>query len=456
MGSGLSTLRTMFGSLIGLSPDGKRNMAEIFKYPEAISYSDYRNLYARGDIAKRIVDMIPQACWSDAVGMKDGEEEVFETELKVLKRLGMFKAIKAADVLNRIGNFSVLYVGIPDNQEDLTQPAGTSNKNSVKNLFFTAYSYDGVTITKWDTDVTSPRCGQPILYQLQTKKPSNREIKDSTTKSIIVHYTRVVLMNEGALESKLDGVPYLEATFNRFIDLDKTAGGSAEAYFRNARGKTSFETSPEFAASLTDEAKAQLDEDAEAFQNDWKDFIKLAGMKANPLTTPHHDPKETGNLSLKLISGATGIPLRVLTGEGGGQTTGAEDKATYNQLIQDRQSDECEFWLWNLLTILRNAKLFPEWKPSAEFDWPINEVLNELDKSMVRKNNSEAVKNVSDAINDLGGLASELSPQQAIEEVLDLEYKPILSDGLDDDDLDDDLNTGHLDDGNTGHEDDGQ
>ncbi|MCK5641212.1 MAG: DUF1073 domain-containing protein, partial [Gammaproteobacteria bacterium] len=135
------------------------------------------------------------------------------------------------------------------------------------------------------------------------------------------------------------------------------------------------------------------------------------------------------------IAGATGIPIRILTGEGAGQLAGNEDKASYNELIRDRQSQSCTGWLLRLLKILSDANMIPEVPLEAVIEWPVTEALNEKEKAEVRKLNAEALASASNAINDLGGLADEMQPQQVIEDVLGYEYLPLLDSGIPEPDI---------------------
>ncbi|MDO9777191.1 hypothetical protein ACI3PA_12160, partial [Glaesserella parasuis] len=59
------------------------------------------------------------------------------------------------------------------------------------------------------------------------KKGRGRDIK--------VHASRVILLNEGGdFNSPESGVPLLEPGYNKLLDLEKTSGGSAEGFLKNA------------------------------------------------------------------------------------------------------------------------------------------------------------------------------------------------------------------------------
>jgi len=110
----LNTVRTLSrrlgsGGLFGISPDGKRNFNELFGYGEFLAFADYLAMYKRGGIANTVVAKVAKACWRDKPTIKDGDKEILEEELNALKKAGFFRKIESSDILNRIGNFSVLF-----------------------------------------------------------------------------------------------------------------------------------------------------------------------------------------------------------------------------------------------------------------------------------------------------------------------------------------------------------
>ena len=426
-----NTLRQQVGNyLLGVSKDGQRDIYDVFGYTRVRNFDNYFEAFRLQDIAGSIVTSLPSSCWRDGVELFVDDKPVLEDELKVLKKRKLFQKLEAADVLNRIGSFSVLYVGIAgQNPMDPIMPVAGGVKHLNK-VFFKPYAEDGIIISNTEGEVTNERFGLPTMYQLtvRTRTNSSQPIQEKT---VNVHWSRIVHLAEGALDSEIEGLPALENILNRLVDLNKSVGGSAEAFFRNARQKIVLEADDkDFKNNFSPEAKADLDTATEAFQNGWQDFIKLHGIKAKSLDAPYHDPKETVMAAVKMISGATKIPIRILLGEGAGQLAGNEDKDSYNNLIDQRQKLWCCNWLERLFEILAAAGLLaiPD---NMDIKFPINEAMNEKQKSEVTKNNSEAMVNISTALAEPNGLAGEMSAEQAITEVLGLEYIPV-TDGADD------------------------
>lgn len=393
----ISTLsKRVQGALFGVSKNGKRDINDIYGYKTELTFSDLYWMYRRGGLAYRIVNGYARSSWRDGITiLKDGKE-VHEEELKILNRYGkMVKRLEQADILNRIGRFSVLFVGVPDGLP-LDKPLGSASPARLKEVFFRPFAEDGVIIHSWVNDLTSPRHGLPEIYTLQTVDRGDKD-HDMAATSVNVHWSRLVHLSEGALDSEIEGIPCLEPIFNALEDMCKTAGGAAEAYFRNARNRFSMETDPKFASSFSAADKLALEDEAMRFQNEWQDFIRAGGINIKSLNIPHASPEHTVVALFKIISGTTGYPLRVLTGEGGGQTTGSEDKEAYNQLVQDRRELVCDEWVQAILTILNNAKMMVI-DDSEEISWDIPTVVSGKERAIIAKENAAALKATGEAM----------------------------------------------------------
>ena len=187
----VSALRGMMGSALGLSHGGKRDIYEIYGYPSSLGGDQgFRLMYLysrRQGIANRITAGIAKPCWRDRYRVYDSPDddadEVLADEMLALKKVGAIKKLEAADTLNRIGRFSILYVGVPDGRTP-DQPLGTvtNGQNRLNQLYFSAYAYDGVNIDSTDNDVNSPRYGLPLYYNLSIVDYDKE--KDPQTKNI--------------------------------------------------------------------------------------------------------------------------------------------------------------------------------------------------------------------------------------------------------------------------------
>lgn len=425
--------RSGSGGLFGVSPDGKRDFNVLFGYGEFLDYSDYLGMYKRGGIANVVVGKVAKSCWRDMPEIKVNDKAILEEELLKLKKAKFFKAIERADILNRIGNFSVMLIGIPDGL-DLNLPVGSAKKDSFSSMYFNVYSYDGIEITQTDTDPASPRFGLPVLYQLQTVDVDGSQRKQVQVVAHIVHYTRIVHLAEGQLDSTIEGTPALQAPWNALTDKEKTRGSSAEAYFRNARQKLSLETSMGSKSDMSDDAKAKLKENVENFQNGWEDTLRLNNMTANMLQPSMESPRDPFDICVEEVAGTTGIPVRILTTKAGGTVTGSEDKATWNALVNDRQDQECTTYLLDALSIMDEAGIL-ELPEESEVIWPVQASLSEKESAEAMKNKADAFKAATDGLSTIGG--DEVVAESVFKAIgLDIEVDEIdLSDN--DDNLDD-------------------
>lgn len=389
------------GGLFGISPDGKRNFNVLFGYGEFLEYADYLAMYKRGGIANVVVNKVAKSCWRDMPEIKVNDELILEDQLLKLKKVKFFKAIERADILNRIGNFSVMLIGIPDGL-DLNLPVGSAKKDSFSSMYFNVYSYDGIEIAKTDNDPASPRFGLPVLYQLQTVDVDGSQRKQTQVVAHIVHYTRIVHLAEGQLDSTIEGTPALQAPWNALTDKEKTRGSSAEAYYRNSRQKLALEISEGSKSTTSPEDMAKLKENVENFQNGLEDVLRLNNMKANMLQPGMASPRDPFDICVEEVAGTTGIPVRILTTKAGGTVTGSEDKATWNALVNDRQDQECTSYLLDALAIMDEAGILdlPE---EAKVEWPPQTSLNEKEASESTRNKAEAFKAVTDGLSTIGG-----------------------------------------------------
>lgn len=410
-----STTRGLPGGAIGETEDGTRNLWTIFKYSKNPTFQRFYEKYSRQNIAHTVVEYLPKRCWRDVPEIKGRDKD-----LQTLKAIGAFSALEKADILNRIGSFSVLYIGIPDGLEP-KEPLGTASANAMDEVYFTPYPEDGVVVNDLITDPADARYGLPEFYELTVQKRSGQD-KAATTGTIRAHWSRVVHLAEGALSSKVEGLSALSPILNDLDDLEKTSGGSAEGFFRVGQGAWTFKVDPEFAAGMKDdeETKLKVKNDAAAFTNGWQRFLMLFGMEAKPVDVKVPDGSKGAMISIKLISGATGLSLRILIGEASGQVTGREDKDSMNSMTLDRQESECSGWLRDTWGIFANAGMLKELTLDTLIDWQPFSATTEMDAADIMLKKAQAIGQVSAALGDMGGITGEVDKAEIIREVLGL------------------------------------
>lgn len=405
----LMGLRGMIGRLLGLSHGGKRYTYEIYGYPESLNgeagFLRMYKLSRRMGLANRITWGVPKTCWRDGFEIyASDDEEADQIELDELTQLfdtDLMSKFERADILNRIGQFSCMYVGIAG--DDPETPIWESGARSIDELFFKAYGYDGIEISGTVQDVTDRRFGEPEFYTVKSESRGDSD-KDTTISAKKVHWSRIIHMCEGALDSEVEGMGVLEPVFNRLLDFDKAVGGSSEAYFRNARRIITQEIDPTYATALVNNESARKDfeEKTKAFTNESKDWLVSSGAKINQLQATHASPLDTAKVILWEVSGYTGIPLRVLTGEGAGQLAGSEDQLAYNSLIADRQKQICTPWVRDLFNILKQCGLI-ELPDGYDIRYPTQRAVTEIQEVEIAHKKAQTVDLIVKAKTQPGG-----------------------------------------------------
>lgn len=410
-----TTLRRTSGAFsFGVSPDGTRDYNALFGYGADLSYSDYYGMYARHGLARAIITKLPKACWRDIpliqIGKPDNPETILEDEMEVLRNQGLFKALERADILNRIGNFAVLFTGVPDG-EDPRESVGTGG--ALTALYWNAYSYDGIEIAEFDKDVMSERFGKPEKYQLQTA-PQGFTRKDSSLRHVQSDWSRIIHMAEGALDSTVEGSATLQPGWNILIDLLKYRGSGAESFYRGSRQRTELRADKDTQIDKSTAGIAAFEEEVAAWHSGYKDFFRTENMEMHGVDVTLESPKDGFDICVEELAGTYSMPVRVLTGKGGGQFLGAEDRASWNTLVADRQLQECTPWLLRALEILKTAGMldFPD---DVRVVWPVNPVLNESEQAEVTSKRAGAMKAVADAASTVAG--SEINMESALREV---------------------------------------
>jgi hypothetical protein len=344
--------------------DPRRDIDDECGYPatENIRRDEYRELYDREPIATRVVQLMPRQCWKTSPSVFEtedvGEITKFEgawNELgRSLRGTGWYQDqegnpiweyLQRADELSGIGSYGVLLLGIDDGLE-LSEPIegvetvsqGKALKEGRRLLFLRAFDESLAQITAYEEDVTSPRFGQPVKYNLSFSDVSLVEAATGTpltTKE--VHWTRVVHLADNLGSSEVIGVPRMRPVLNRIMDLRKLYGGSAEMYWRGAFPGLSLETDPSLGEDVevdTDSVKDAL----ENYMNGLQRYITLQGMTANSLAPQVVDPTPQIDAQIQAICIKLGVPKRIFMGSERGELSSTQDESAWNDEVRGRQN----------------------------------------------------------------------------------------------------------------------
>lgn len=413
MNAALSMTRQILASMGQKLFDGKRDLYEIFGYKKTITSKDYRFRYERGDISTRIVEAYPLACWSTPpmpINDEDSQENSpWEQDfLDFAKRLKLWGVVRRADVLAQLNEYAVIVIGV-SGEDTMDKPL--TGKPEI--IYLRALGADNAPIDSWVDNENDPRFGLPETYKLELS--SNRKKSSKTTK--VVHHSRVIHIAERTLDDPCIGKPYLEHIWNKLDDLDKVAGSSAEIWWLNGRAGLNLNIDAE--ADLDPDDAKNLKEQTDAYQHKLTRVIRTKGVDVKPISMDVADPSNHVDIHISLISGATGIPKRILMGSERGELSSNQDENNFDSRTKERRSIFCEPELLDPM-----MQKFIDMGAIADeeytWDWPELNTLSKKDAAEVADKLSKAIT----AYANSPTAESLISVQQFVEEVLGLKYRP--------------------------------
>lgn len=349
---------------------GKRDLYEILGWKSDPKFADFLHKYDRQDIAERIVSAYPDAAWAEGVRVKEDDSPTdteFERVWKALdNRLRVVAALKTIDELSGIGRFGVLLLGLNDGLP-LDQPAVRREGSGPAGLIYLRPFHEGcVTVHKTIQDPRSDRFGQPEIYRIDFSDEGG-----STSKKVDVHWTRALHVAEGRSTDPIYGKPRLRAVFNRLDDIEKIVGGSAEMFWLGAKGVTQVDIDPERAQLEPDPDKEleRLQEELDEVEHGVRRWLRTRGVTLKQLEAQSPDPSEPFAVQIKLISGNTGIPQRVLLGSEQAEMASTQDRSTWHERVRGYQNDHAApNILRPFIERCQSLGILPE--ASVTIEWP--------------------------------------------------------------------------------------
>ncbi len=439
--------RANLASRLGQQFGGKRDIYNALGYKKDLTYDDYYNCYDRQDIAGRVVDMPASATWRNVPKIKEDDDEekdtAFEEAWKGLsKRLKVWHYMERADRLAGIGRYAVLVIGVRGSGT-LSDPLEKSSLKKPEDIIYLSpFSERSAEIATWETDPGSPRFGRPLTYKIDFAGDLKGSVR-FTAGQQIVHHTRVIHVADGLLEDEVFGRPRLRRVINLFYDMAKVAGGSAEMFWQGAfRGlhadlRDEHELGPDDEKNMTTE----IDE----YIHGLRRYIRTQGIDLKTLGGETPDPRGVFEVLISLISGATGIPKRILIGSERGELSSSQDETNFNSYIHERQIHFAEpMVLRPFIDKLIEFGALPEPKEPYKVEWPNLFELDDKDKAEIADKKAATIQKYASTIT-----AEEVVPiPEFREKILGLDREPSeediaylqkrLADDLDGDDAVDD------------------
>jgi hypothetical protein len=348
----------MFRGLIKtLMGSGRRNLYAVFDYKPIVTFEHRLGKYLRQDIAARVVDAPALAMWTNPPVVTSTDES-WNTAWQDLVDRGLWSAFEKADKLAGIGRYSVILIGFNDGAQSLETPVNTrsiSQKQSDAILYFQPYMEITAKIVALNQDPSNPRFMQPELYEISPMKdlPSfldngvsglgagglgffGDKGQPNTFRSFRVHASRILHVAENTLENKVFGSPRMERVYNILDDLLKVSGGAAETFW--LIGNRGLHIDIDKDTELDKEDAKKLKNEVDEYMSELRRVIRTRGVKVNELGSDTPDPSGIFNMLIAILSGATGIPRRILTGSEAGNLASEQDRANWADRIKERRA----------------------------------------------------------------------------------------------------------------------
>jgi len=312
-----------------------RDINAACQYPDTIKMEQYKGFYKREWLAKRVVELFPEASWAEDPIISEDEdpkETEFEKAISELnKNSNIFHFLHRIDELSGIGRYGVLLMGFNDGEESLVSPA--AKKKGMELIYLRSFDESVVTIEKTDANKSSARYGCPEIYKISVQ---DADKASGDLDSVCVHWTRILHVADNRTISEVYGTPRQEIAYNRIWDCRKVLSGSAEMFWLGAFPGYSFEINPE----MTD---AEMDEDTirdelANYQNGLQRYLAISGVSAKSLAPQVADPTGHLNAQIKAVAIALGVPMRILMGSEEAKLASQTDKETFNSRVKKRQN----------------------------------------------------------------------------------------------------------------------
>lgn len=389
--------RMMLATKLGAQYDGSRDIYKALGYPEAntLTFEDYLGRYIRQDIAKAVIDRPVNATWQgdlELIETDEAEETPFEKAWRKLNwDLDIKSILVRADRLAGIGRYGVILLGLDDvgNQLGFKEPVKPGKR---KLLYLKPFSEKSAKIASYITNPKNKRYGKPLMYEIEVADMSNGV--STSTITVQVHYSRVIHIVDGSLESDVFGSPRLESIYNRLMDLDKIVGGDAEMFWRGARPGFQGVVDKDF--TLTPEAEEEFVDQIDEYENYLRRIIVNEGITLKELQQTISDPKNHVDVQLTLISADKGIPKRILSGSERGELSSVQDSDEWKTYVKSRREDFAEPHIMRpLIDRLIELNILPT--PSDEYnvDWADLFAISEKERVEIGKARASALREYS-------------------------------------------------------------
>ena len=390
----------------GLTYDGDRNLYEALGYKDELGFKEFFFKYSRHAIGKAVIERMTSATFRGGLGLfvANPDEEVHPFDVRyaeIEKEFSLSDVYGRADRLAMLGRYSGILLGFNDvrNAEDMLRPPSENSEL----LFVRPLGETHLRIVELDKRVTSSRYSLPRAYDVTIEEESfgnsgslnsivRRDDAVVSSSTVRVHHERVIHIAYDLLESNVYGIPLLKSIYNNLDDLEKLVGGSAEMFWRGARPGYSGKVADDFV--LAPDAKKDLQEQVDEFEHNLKRVFINKGIELEALAQQVADPMSPFQVQIQMISAATGIPQRILTGSERGELASTEDRDNWFERISARRGVVGKAMILKLVDRLIKYGVLPDpGEDGYKVKWDDLYSLSDKQKAEIARLYSEVLKN---------------------------------------------------------------
>ena len=417
--------------------DGRKDINTECGYPQTIMIQQYRELYDREGIARRVVNLLPKESWALPPDLYESEDASKETAFEGAWRdlnnrtiagvkLDMWHWCQRVDDISGIGQYGILLLGL-DDARDWSEPVegideqGNKVGNEKHSIIFMRAFDESVTRVKFrEMDPTNPRFGLPTMYTVLFIDLGITGIAQGT--DIIskdIHWSRIIHVADNRKMSEVYGIPRMQPVYNRLLDLRKILSGSGEMFWKGAFPGISFEVNPDLVDQGATVDAESMKKEMNAYEQGLKRWIATTGVTAKSLQIQVSSPKDHIEANLKSIAMTIGVPWTVFSGEEAAKLSQGGDSPeadAWNARLRLRQRAYITPFIINpLVHRLTCFGILPETKDGHELDWPDLNAPTDQDRAAIALQKTQAL-----AAYVAGGVDQLIEPHDYLTMILDM------------------------------------
>ena len=334
------------GRAIGGLDQKRPNAWREYGYPNLLEFNDFFKLYERHGVAHGVVHRLTEKCWETSPRVIEGDEwddktplTAWEKEFNALaKSTKLWRAFADADRRRLVGRYSCIILQVADGKPWDRPIAG---KARIAKLI---PAWEGqMRPASWDTNTLSPTYGEPTMWAYNEAQVDPNTEDGTPERSVSIHPSRVVVVGD-----LRDGVPFLKAGYNDFVNIEKILGGSGESFLKNAARQLAVEYDKDVdLAAIASSYGVSTGDLQEAFNDAARDLnqgldvlMAIQGGTAKPLVAAVSDPEPHFNVALQSACASVRIPAKVVVGNVLGDRASTEDMRDFNKRSQGRRTSE--------------------------------------------------------------------------------------------------------------------